>query len=150
MTARPARERNTHADSGAAAVLLVLLTPVFLALAGLVLDGGRAIAGRQHAADLAEQAARAGAQNLNVTALRATGVDTINPVAATAAACRYVTTVQPGAGCATTVTATQVTVTVTTRTPTVLLGLIGINTFHSAGSASAQAITGIATQDGTR
>jgi Flp pilus assembly protein TadG len=146
---RQARRRDLRADGGAAAVLLVLLTPVFLALAGLVLDGGRAIAARQQAADLAEQAARAGAGALDVTTLRASGQDTINPAAAQAAACRYVTLSQPGDGCRATVTAGQVTVTVATSTPTVLLGLIGINTFHTTGWATATAVTGISTPDGT-
>ena len=45
-------------DAGAVTVILLLLSGAFLAFAGLVWDGGRAITARQHAADLAEQAAR--------------------------------------------------------------------------------------------
>jgi Flp pilus assembly protein TadG len=140
-------EPGAQHERGAAAVMLVLLTPVFFALAGLVLDGGRAIAARQRAADLAEQAARSGANSLDVSGLRATGADTINLTSAPSVACHYVATVEPGDGCATTVAPTQVTVTVTTHTPTVLLGLIGINTFTTTGTASAQAVTGVVTQD---
>jgi len=147
---RSCRRRAARGDAGAAAVILVVLAPVLFALAGLVLDGGRAIAARQQAADLAEQAARAGAGALDVTTLRATGQDTINPAAARAAGCRYVSVSQPGAGCTVTVSGEQVTVTVSLTTPTVLLGLIGINTFHSTGWASAQAVTGIGTPEGGR
>jgi Flp pilus assembly protein TadG len=151
MTARARSGRHDlRDDAGAAAVILVVLAPVLFALAGLVLDGGRAIAARQQAADLAEQAARAGADSLDVNTLRATGQDTINPAAAQAAACRYVTVSEPGSGCTVAVSGGQVTVTVATSTPTVLLGLIGINTFHTTGWASADAITGITTPDRTR
>lgn len=136
-------------DTGAAAVILVLLTPVLLALAGLVLDGGRAIAARQRSADLAEQAARAGVNALDVTTLRSAGLDAVDPTAARIAACRYVVTAEPGAGCRVVATPDRVQVTVTTRTSTVLLGLIGINTFHAAGTASAAPVRGVRTQEGT-
>lgn len=136
-------------DTGAAAVMLVLLAPVFFAVAGFVLDGGRAIAARQGAADLAEQAARAGADQLDVDRLRTTGNDTIDVASAESAACHYVTVSAPDARCTAAVSAGQVSVTVRTQTPTVLLGLIGINTFHTGGTATARAVTGIATPDGT-
>jgi Flp pilus assembly protein TadG len=132
-------------DAGAAAVILVLLTPVLFALAGLVVDGGRAITARQRATDVAEQAARAGVDALDVTALRATGVDAVDPAGGVAAACRYVHTAAPDAGCTAQVTADTVRVEVTTRTPTILLGLIGVSSFHAAASATAASVTGVRT-----
>lgn len=135
-------------DTGAAAVILVLLTPVFFALAGLVLDGGRAITARQGAADLAEQAARAGVNALDVSTLRASGVDAVDPDAARVAACRYVAVADRGASCSVSVTGARVQVTVTTRTSTVLLGLIGIDSFHVAGSATAAPVRGVVTKEG--
>lgn len=138
-----------HDDTGAAAVILVLLTPVLFALAGLVLDGGRAIAARQRSADIAEQAARAGVNALDVTALRATGSDAIDPTAARTAACRYVAVADPGAACQVVATPQRVTVTVTGRTSTVLLGLVGINTFHVAGTAAAEPVRGVVVQEGS-
>ena len=135
-------------DRGAAAVILVLLTPMLFALAGLVVDGGRAIAARQRAADIAEQAARAGVDALDVTALRATGVDTLEAGAARGAACRYVATAAPDAGCTVRVGADRVTVQVTTRTSTVLLGLVGVNTLHAASTATAAPATGVRTAEG--
>ena len=49
-------------------------------LAGLVVDGGLAISERQHAGDIAEQAARAGADDLDQNALRA-GTYVLDPSA---------------------------------------------------------------------
>lgn len=142
------RRRRPGADRGAAAVILVLLTPVLFGLAGLVLDGGRAITARQRAADLAEQAARAGADTLDVGRLRATGVDAVDPAAARAAACGYVAIAEPGDGCTVTVTGNRVRVAVATRTATVLLGLVGIDAFHVAGAASAVPVRGVRTRQG--
>jgi len=140
--------RRLTRDAGAAAIILVLLTPVLFALAGLVVDGGRALAARQRAADIAEQAARAGVDALDVATLRATGADTIDASAAQAAACRYVTTAAAGAGCTVRVGTDTVTVEVTTHTPTVLLGLIGVNTLHAASTATAAPATGVRTAEG--
>jgi Flp pilus assembly protein TadG len=126
-------------------VILVLLTGAFLALAGLVWDGGRAITARQHAADLAEQAARAGADDLNLDVARATGADELDTQAAVRDACRYVTTAAPGAVCHAAATATSVTVQVTTTTSTAVLGVVGINTMTSHGHATASAVRGVTT-----
>jgi Flp pilus assembly protein TadG len=136
-------------DEGAAAVLLLLLAPALFAAAGLVLDGGRQLAARQQAADLAEQAARAGADQLDTSTLRATGTGTVAVAATQAAACRYVSTAEPLATCTVSLirsrTGEQVQVRVRTSSPTVLLGLIGINRLSTDGTATATAVTGIAT-----
>jgi Flp pilus assembly protein TadG len=148
-------------DEGAAAVLVLVLTPALFALGGLVLDGGRHLSARQQAADLAEQAARAGADHLDVSALRTAGqaasVDTgsssrLDGPAAKAAACRFVTTTDPAAVCTATVSDTpdgqRLTVRVRTTTSTVLLGLIGVNQLHTDATGSALAVTGIRTRLG--
>ena len=151
--------RDQHrGEEGAAAVLLLILTPVLFGLAGLVLDGGRQLSARQHGADLAEQGARSGADQLNTDAARdaasgggnETAIDTaIDTSAATLAACHYVTSVQHDATCRATVIATptgqRVHVEVTASSPTVLLGLVGINHLHVHSSADATAVTGIRT-----
>lgn len=145
MTAR--FHSRPDADDGAAAVLLLLLTPALLGLAGLVLDGGTELAARQHTADLAEQAARAGADALDTSTVRATGTGILDPLAARAAACRYVTTTDPTASCTVGITSSpagqQLTVRVRGSHPTVLLGLVGINTLHTDAVGTAQAVTGI-------
>lgn len=142
----PRRRARCSDDRGAAAVIVVLLTPVLFAAAGLVLDGGRAIAARQQAAGLAEQAARAGVDQLDVNALRDRGLDAVDPAAARQAACAFVHAADPAAGCQATVNGPQVQVTVSTHTSTVLLPLLGINTLHARSQAAARPAVGVRTE----
>jgi Flp pilus assembly protein TadG len=132
-------------DDGAITILVLLLTPMLLALAGLVWDGGLAITARQQAADLAEQAARAGADQLDLDAARADGTDRIDTARATTAACRFVHVAAPSVGCEATATAEQVTVRVTTLTTTALLGLIGLHSLTTHGHATARPVQGVLT-----
>ncbi|MCW2594134.1 MAG: TadE family protein [Jatrophihabitans sp.] len=137
-------------EEGAAAVMLLLLTPALFGLAGLVLDGGRQLAARQQAVDLAEQAARAGADRLDTDATRSTGsTGYLDIASAQDAACRYVTLSDPQATCRATVTTTsegqRVHVEVTASSATVLLGLVGVNRLHVHSIADATAVTGIRT-----
>ena len=67
--ARPARRRHRHGgdnDRGSITAYLLITTVAIFALAGLVLDGGAALAAHGRAADVAQQAARAGADALDV------------------------------------------------------------------------------------
>lgn len=57
-------------DRGSGAVLVIFFAIVVLALAAFVVDGGLAIHQRERAADIAEQAARYAAQDLDEEALR--------------------------------------------------------------------------------
>jgi Flp pilus assembly protein TadG len=132
-------------DSGAISIILVLLAGALFGLAGLVWDGGRAITARQHAADLAEQAARAGANDLDLTAIRDQGSDSIDGRRAIADACHYVLVASPASGCTATATGESVTVTVTTHTPTALLGIIGLSSLTTHGHATASAVRGVIT-----
>jgi hypothetical protein len=54
-------------------VFVVIFSAAVFLLAGLLVDGGAAINARLKAADIAEQAARAAADLIDVEALRATG-----------------------------------------------------------------------------
>jgi Flp pilus assembly protein TadG len=60
-------------ERGSMSVFTVLFSVVVFLLAGLLVDGGSAINARLRAADVAEQAARAGADELDVDHLRQTG-----------------------------------------------------------------------------
>ncbi|MFI6476811.1 flp pilus-assembly TadE/G-like family protein [Nonomuraea sp. NPDC050663] len=60
-------------DRGSMSVFTVLFSVVVFLLAGLLVDGGAAINARLRAADVAEQAARAGADRVDVEHLRETG-----------------------------------------------------------------------------
>ncbi|MFI0895848.1 pilus assembly protein TadG-related protein [Streptomyces sp. NPDC020983] len=57
-------------DQGSGAIALLIFALLFVTLAAFVVDGGRVLSTRERAADLAEQAARAAAQDIDVDALR--------------------------------------------------------------------------------
>lgn len=141
----PRRRPGRNDETGAITVLLLLLTPMLLALAGLVWDGGTAITARQHAADLAEQAARAGADQLDLDAARANGTNLIDIGKARIAACTYLRVAAPAARCEATASREAVTVRVTTTSTTALLSLIGIQTMTTSGHATARPVEGVVT-----
>lgn len=60
-------------ERGSMSVFTVLFSVVVFLLAGLLVDGGSAINARLRAADVAEQAARAGADQVDEDHLRRTG-----------------------------------------------------------------------------
>lgn len=60
-------------ERGSMSVFTVLFSVVVFLLAGLLVDGGAAINARLRAADIAEQAARAGADRIDVDRLRENG-----------------------------------------------------------------------------
>lgn len=66
---RPAAER----DRGSVAVFTVVFAVAVVLLTGLILDGGIAMNARERATDIAGQAARAAAGDIDVGALQTTG-----------------------------------------------------------------------------
>ena len=67
-----ARSRR-RGERGSVAFIVVMWSVVVVALAGLVIDGSLMISQKERAADLAAQAARAQAENLDVNFLRSAG-----------------------------------------------------------------------------
>lgn len=65
------RRARMGLDRGSGAAAVIIFAVLFLALAGFVVDGGMSISQRERAADLAEQAARYAAQDIDEEALRA-------------------------------------------------------------------------------
>jgi Flp pilus assembly protein TadG len=121
----------------------VLFTVSVFLLAGLLVDGGLAISARERASDIAEQAARAGANDINEDLLRRTGQVRINARTACGKAhdllnaygvankdreCTASASPPPG----------QVTVTVTITVQLKLLSIVpGFSAFTMTGTASA-------------
>jgi Flp pilus assembly protein TadG len=144
MTGLPRRNRRRGRrrgrDDGSATGWALLTVAALLLLAAAILDGGTAMAARVHAVDLAQQAARAGANQLDLTQLRTTGQLRLDPAAARTAARAFLRRASTGG----TVTATtaQVTVTVTRTQPTLLLPAIGIRTITVAATATATPVSG--------
>lgn len=132
-------------DAGNASIILVLITPALFAVAGLVVDGGRAINARQRAADQAEQAARAAADALDVDAVRTGAALVLDPLAARAAAERYLAA--SGATGSVAVRQGTVSVTVTGKTSTVFFAVIGINQINVTGTATARPARGIVSEE---
>ncbi len=133
-------------DAGNASIILVLIMPALFGVAGLVVDGGRAINARQRAADQAEQAARAAADALDVNAVRAGSPLVIDPLAARNAAERYLAA--SGATGTVAVRGGAVDVTVTAATATVFFAVIGIDQINVTGTATARPARGIVSEEG--
>ncbi|QXJ26527.1 pilus assembly protein [Actinomadura graeca] len=123
---------------------VVLFTPVVFMLAGLLVDGGLAIHARQRAADMAEQAARAGANEIDTDALRETGKPVLAPDRARAAACGLLASYPDRiAGSDCDADAQEVAVTVRIRVEPQFLGIIpGFGDFQMTSSATAHPVTG--------
>lgn len=78
-------------DRGAVSTFLAVIFLALLMAAGLVVDGGRKIVALREASHLADNAARAGAQAIDVDTLRTGGQLHVDPAAATALASDYLT-----------------------------------------------------------
>jgi Flp pilus assembly protein TadG len=65
------RVRRPRGERGSFTFAVIFWALMAMMMAGLVVDGGLSITERQHAGDVAEQAARQGANDLNQNALRA-------------------------------------------------------------------------------
>ena len=132
------RLRDQDAERGALGVFLAVLVPGLLLIIGLAVDGGAKVAATQRANAIADEAARAGGQALDVSAALA-GQVRVDPAAAVAAAQNYLgrNGVQ---GAVTVVDGDTLTVTTTITEPTAFLGLIGIQTMTVEGSGTADLI----------
>src|SRR5487761_1392567 len=125
-------------ERGQVTAFVVCFAVALLLLAGLTIDGGRAISARLRALDEAQQAARSGAEMLDVQALRSSGTTTLDPSAAQQAAQSYLAAT--GDSGQVTVAGGTVDVTVTVSVPTQILGLVGVHdlTVTESGSATAE------------
>ncbi|WP_084338536.1 TadE/TadG family type IV pilus assembly protein [Actinomadura oligospora] len=130
-------------DRGTITLYIVLFTPAVFVLAGLLLDGGRAIHARQRAADMAEQAARAGANQIDTNALRENGKVQIDTQTACASAYSLLDDYGQqvdARSCDPTQDEVRVSVRITVHPQ--LLGIIpGMGSFHMTSDASAHPVT---------
>jgi Flp pilus assembly protein TadG len=137
---RHSRHQQPDAERGAIGVFLAVLVPGLLLIIGLAVDGGAKVAATQRANAIADEAARAGGQALDVSAAL-TGQVRVDPAAAVAAAQDYLDRNDvPGA--VTVVDGDTLHVTTTITRPTTFLGLIGTSTLTVEGTGTADLITG--------
>lgn len=76
-------------ESGSVSALVAVVALGLVMMAGLAYDGGQIVAAQTTARDLASNAARAGAQEIDIDELRATGAAVLDPSHAAAAAAAY-------------------------------------------------------------
>jgi len=125
------------------AFVAVLSLSLFV-LVGIVVDAGRAIAARSAAMTEAQQAARAGAGQISVDALRSGQIE-IDPGAAVLAADEFLASVgQLGTA---SVVGQTVTVHIASTESTAILGIIGINAITVSVTASATYVHGVTQED---
>jgi len=123
-------------EAGMVTAFTVVMTVALIAVTGLVVDGGLALADRQRALDAADAAARAGAQALDERSLRA-GQVTVDAGAADRRATDLLR--REGLTGVTSVNGDQVTVRVTVTRNLTILGAFGLRpmTIHAQGAATA-------------
>lgn len=125
--------RRWHAEDGSITLAMVMLVLAFLAVVGLVVDGGAKVRAVQTATRVAAEAARAGAQQFDAAGVQTGGTAQLDPARARAAAQAMLDAAGvTGTAAATT---TQVRVSAQVTRPTIFLGLLGINQVTGTGSA---------------
>lgn len=132
---RPPGRRGERADRGSVSGFVVVITIAVLACAGLVVDGARIVGAKVEAADHAENAARAGAQEI----VARDGTVMIDVVRARQRATAYLAGV--GAEGVVDVTPARITVTVNESVDTTLLGLAGVGARPVSATRSADPVT---------
>lgn len=130
-------------DRGSVALFMALFTVGMLAMAGLVVDGGTALASRGRAHDVAQQAARAGADALSAASLRGLSPAAlrIDPGRARSAAQTYLS----AAGATGSVSVGLDTVTVTAHIPAraTILNAFGVSDLSGDAEATATIVHGV-------
>ncbi len=138
--------RRRRRDDGAITVMMPIVAVGLLAMTGLVVDGGAALSARGRAANVAQQAARTGADALDRNAVRRGRPDrlVLNPAAAKAAANRVLVV---GAVHGTvSVSGQSVTVRATVQKHTAILSAVGVTTVQGTASATATILYGGTTE----
>ena len=133
---------NWKRERGSVSLWMVTAAMAMIILAGLAVDLGGQVLTRQHASNVAAQAARAGGQQLQASrAIRGEGVRT-DPARAVAAARAYLAasdvtgTVQLSGG-------TTLVVHTAATYPTKLLSIIGIERLSVTGSAESRIVRAV-------
>ena len=124
-------------ERGIVSLYLVAVIVGLLAMAGLVVDGGNAIDAREHAADLAQQAARAGADALSPASLHTADPTGLAPDPAAARSAADTVLAGSGVTATVTVTAGTVTVRVTVHARTQILSAFGLSQISGTATATA-------------
>lgn len=156
MIAAPAASRRrlysraADRERGSVALYTVAVMMGMVAMAGLVIDGGNGIAARERAADLAQQAARAGADALTPASLHTGTPDQLSasPAAATAAADQVLAADSRVHDSRVSVDGNSVTVHVTVHEKTAIMSAVGLTEISGSATSTATALHGTTTAGG--
>lgn len=126
-------------ERGSASIFVLGMSIVLMVCAGLVVDGGLAINARMRVADDAEQASRIAADSIDEPLLRSGGAIEIDPALAAQRSADYLN----GRGYTPAqysleIEGETVSVTVRDTTDTMILGVVGIDTYDVEAAASAE------------
>ena len=140
--------RPDERDRGTVSMFTVIFALFVILLAGLLVDGGLAIHARQRGADIAEQGARAAADDIDVDHLRATGEARIADGGTACAKARRLVAKYPEVNgpveCAVSADRQTATVQVTIDVELQLLSIMpGFGTFTMTSKASAHPQAGV-------
>jgi Flp pilus assembly protein TadG len=138
---RHTRQHPRESERGSATVVVIGLATVLFLMIGLVIDGGGAMQTRDDARWIAQQAARAAGQHLDVTPLLDGNTPTVSLDVAAAAARAYL----DAAGVSGTISQTPdgVQVTVTTIYHTKIVQLFGMKELEQTATATARIARGV-------
>jgi hypothetical protein len=126
-------------------VFAVVMTAALVLVAGLVLDGGLTLAARERALGEAQQAARAGAQAINLATYRQTGILALDPAQAAGNARSYLAATGYQGSVAVTGNVVTVEVTIIQRMQILdAAGLIAITVHASASAVPERGVAGVA------
>lgn len=134
--------RHVRHEQGSATIFVLAMSVVLMLCAGLVIDGGMGINARMRVGDDAEQAARAGANAVDLTTLRSGGSVVIDPGLARSYTQDYLSARgYDSSQFDISVTANSVSVVVRDTSETHLLKLIMIDEYPVQARATATAVT---------
>ncbi|RKF24669.1 TadE/TadG family type IV pilus assembly protein [Micromonospora globbae] len=117
--------RRLSDDDGRVTIWFAVLAPAFLALIGLIVDGGAKVRAYQRADNIAAEAARAGGQAIKAGQAIDGGAKEIDPSRAASAVQAYLDDLDGVAGSVRVNNPQQLTVTVTVTYNPILLDLFG-------------------------
>lgn len=132
---------NWRDERGQVTAFVVIITLALFLFAGLVIDGGYALAAKRRANALAEGAARAGAQALDPEILRSTGAVVLDPSLASNLASAYLE--KEGYRGDVQVFDDRVLVTVHSSQPMLILGMAGLGRVSITGRGEARTVRGV-------
>jgi Flp pilus assembly protein TadG len=135
---RPAGTRRRRDERGSVSVWMIASAIALVGIAGIAVDLSGQVHTKQHAQDVAAQAARVGAEQVSADAVSGTTAS-VNLAAARNAAQQYLRDAGV-TGSVNVVNGNTIRVTTTETYSTTFLGLLGINHLTVTGEATAQLI----------